>query len=227
MPERHAGEQQAEYAIPDSRHWMRTHSGRYSFQSLAFIRGRADIRQNGGHMQPLLYSNPKEIAAFELKNTSEVRSYIEQHEIECEFREVQICHAFWTDSFAPSVKKSLDEVRRESPEYFKLLQYIDSAQDLEQIKVQPGCKCAVKNYGAASLSPYKYVSWIVRKLIQSGQLNLQTNTPVLSISEINNNEALFHRLGILSSRPEAPSAPVTFCWLATRIHLTCSQNSRT
>jgi glycine/D-amino acid oxidase-like deaminating enzyme len=139
-------------------------------------------------MQPLLYSNPKDIVAFEIKNTSDVRSYIEQHDIDCEFRSVQICHTFWTDSLASTVKRSLCELRRESPEYFNQVEYIDSAKDLEEIKVQPGCKCAVKNHGAASLSPYKYVAWILRRLIRDGQLNLQTNTPVLSISEVRNNE---------------------------------------
>jgi glycine/D-amino acid oxidase-like deaminating enzyme len=142
-------------------------------------------------MQPLLYSNPKDIVAFELKNTSEVRSYIEQHKIDCEFRSVQICHTFWTDSFAASVKKSIGELRHVSPEYFERVEYIDSAKELEQINVQPGCKCAVKNQGAASLSPYKYVAWILRTLIQNGRLNLQTNTPVLSISEVSDAPARF------------------------------------
>jgi glycine/D-amino acid oxidase-like deaminating enzyme len=118
----------------------------------------------------------------------EVRSYIEEHEIQCEFRPVQICHTFWTDSFVSTIKKSLNELRSESPEYFKLLRYIDSAEDLEQIKVQKGCKCAVINQGAASMSPYKYVCWMLRFLIQNGHLNLQTNTPVLNISEVCNSE---------------------------------------
>jgi glycine/D-amino acid oxidase-like deaminating enzyme len=182
-------------------------------------------------MQPLLYSNPKDIVAFEIKNTSDVRSYIEQHDIDCEFRSVQICHTFWTDSFASTVKRSLCELRRESPEYFNQVEYIDSAKDLEEIKVQPGCKCAVKNHGAASLSPYKYVSWILRRLIRDGQLNLQTNTPVLSISEVRNNEQTSEsaRFCLVTPRGNVHARNVLLASNAYTSHLLpefCCQNSR-
>ena len=159
-----------------------------------------------------------------------VRSYIEQHEIECEeFRGgANLPHFLDRLILLPSVKKSLDEVRQRIAGIFRnAYNTLDSVQDLEQIKVQPGCKYAVKNHGAASLSPYKYVSWIIRKLVQSGQLNLQTNTPVLSISEFNNNESTpSARFSLVTPRGTVSARNVLLASNAY-IHLTCSRNSRT
>lgn len=49
--------------------------------------------RNGGHCQPLLIRRTPDIAAFEVKNVAAVRSYIEQHNVPCEWRTVTACMA--------------------------------------------------------------------------------------------------------------------------------------
>jgi glycine/D-amino acid oxidase-like deaminating enzyme len=131
-----------------------------------------------------LYSKSIDVVDFEVQNCIEVGSYIEQNKIQCEYRPVPACRTFWTERSWSRASKALDRLNKESPELGQKVAAISEKDDLAKANVQPSCSGATLTQGAAGLWPYKYVSWILTDLIKKGVLNLQTNTPVLSIEPI-------------------------------------------
>lgn len=69
-----------------------------------------------------------------------------------------------------------------SPEIAKKVTIIKGKEDLKKHRVNPQCVGATLTEGAASLWPYKLITHILEKLVKSGRLNLQTTTPVTSIT---------------------------------------------
>src|ERR1700753_558325 len=135
-------------------------------------------------MQPLLYNKSVDIVDFEVQNCMEVGSYIERNKIQCEYRPVPACRTFWTERSWSRTNNALDRLAKESPELSEKVAAITEKEDLADANVQPSCLGATLTQGAASLWPYKYICWILTNLIKKGVLNLQTNTPVLSVEPI-------------------------------------------
>src|ERR1700759_4424445 len=131
-----------------------------------------------------MYSKPVDVVDFEVQNCVEVGSYIEKNEIQCEYRSVPACRTFWTEKSWTRARDALNRLHKESPELGEKVNAISQADELAKANVQPSCVGATVTQGAASLWPYKYVCWILTNLIKKGVLNLQTNTPVLSVEPI-------------------------------------------
>ncbi|KIW04742.1 uncharacterized protein PV09_04471 [Verruconis gallopava] len=139
--------------------------------------------RNGGHCQPLLFDSPPEVARFELANCAAVRSYVESNRVDCEYRSVAGCRTFWTDIEFAKAMAAVDDLNQNDPETAKLVRVITNPSQLAKCRVRNKCPGATLTQNAASLWPYKLVSHIVRKLVESKAINLQTNTPVESMSQ--------------------------------------------
>jgi len=63
----------------------------------------------------------------------------------------------------------------------------------------PKAAGAIIQQNAASLWPYKFVSWILEDLIKSGSLNLQTNTPVTSLQKVDDGWIIHTSRGMIAS----------------------------
>ncbi|KAF1835648.1 FAD dependent oxidoreductase [Decorospora gaudefroyi] len=139
--------------------------------------------RNGGHCQPLLFDRSSEVAEFELKNVAAVRSYIHDNAVPCEWRDVTGCRTFWTEEAMAEAEKEIQHLRETCPE---IARYVSIIKDKDELKkkhrVAHDCVGATLSEGAASLWPYKLVTFILKKLVQNGHLNLQTNTPVTEIT---------------------------------------------
>lgn len=147
--------------------------------------------RNGGHCQPLVYGGPIDVAEFEIKNVTEVRKYVKEHQVDCEWRDVTACHVFWSQDLFDQAKKDVEGLKKADAAIGKMTKVIETAAELEAHQIRSSAAGAVLVDGAAQLWPYKYVTSIVQKLINERKINLQTNTPVTSIGH--NNTLHTHR----------------------------------
>ncbi|KAF2439244.1 FAD dependent oxidoreductase [Karstenula rhodostoma CBS 690.94] len=155
--------------------------------------------RNGGHCQPLLWDRGADVANFELKNVHTVRSYIEKHNVPCEWRTVSGCRQFWTKEVMAEAEKEIAQLRIIAPEIASQLKIITDKEELKQHRVSPDCIGATLTPGAGSLWPYKLVTFILEKLVREGRLNLQTTTPVTEISSKDNAHTLHTPRGTITA----------------------------
>ena len=137
--------------------------------------------RNGGHCQPLLLEASNDVAAFEVRNVQAVGSYIEQNDVPCEWRSLTSCRTFWTQPLAEQTHEGIKKIKAASPELGARISYIDDQEGLKKHRVEGAAGAALTD-GAASLWPYKLIAFILEKTIKAGRLNLQTKTPVTSLS---------------------------------------------
>jgi len=139
--------------------------------------------RNGGHCQPLLFDRTPDVAAFEVRNVDAVRSYIQDHDVDCEWRDVSGCRSFWDRTVFEAAKADIKVLGEVNPELAAKVQLIEGG-DVESMKrhrVGAGAAGVTLTEGAGQLWPYKYVTFIIEKLVREGAVNVQTNTPVTAI----------------------------------------------
>ncbi|KAH9881103.1 hypothetical protein J1614_001597 [Plenodomus biglobosus] len=137
--------------------------------------------RNGGHCQPLLFDRASDVAEFELKNVAAVRSYVKDHNVPCEWRDVSGCRTFWTAETMHEAEREIAHLQKIAPEIARQVTVIKDAESFKKHRIAPGCVGATLSQGAASLWPYKLVTFILEKLVREGRINLQTTTPVNEI----------------------------------------------
>jgi len=139
--------------------------------------------RNGGHCQPLLFDRTPDVAAFEVKNVHAVKSYIEEHSVPCEWRDVSGCRSFWTDDSFNAAKTEIQHLAKIDKGLASKVTLIENGdvETMKQHRVNPNAKGVTLTEGAGQLWPYKYVTFIVEKLVREGRINVQTNTPVTKI----------------------------------------------
>ncbi|KAF2843223.1 FAD dependent oxidoreductase-like protein [Patellaria atrata CBS 101060] len=139
--------------------------------------------RNGGHCQPLLFDRTPEIAEFELANIAAVKSYIEANEIPCEWRSVTGCRSFWSEEIMSMAERAVAALKKARPDIGKLITITRDPEIMKQHRIQ-GAVGITLTEGAGQLWPYKYVAYILEKLIKNGRLNLQVKTTVTAIEQI-------------------------------------------
>ncbi|EMD63852.1 hypothetical protein GGP41_005525 [Bipolaris sorokiniana] len=156
--------------------------------------------RNGGHCQPLLFDRSSDVARFELKNVATVRSYVQDNSVPCEWRDVAGCRTFWNQAALKEVENELRHLRNVAPEIAAKVTVIKDKEELKKHRVAPDCLAATLSEGAASLWPYKLVTFILQKLVQDGRVNLQTKTPVAKITTSEGKHTLHTPRGTISSK---------------------------
>ncbi|KAF2646327.1 DAO-domain-containing protein [Massarina eburnea CBS 473.64] len=155
--------------------------------------------RNGGHCQPLLFYRDSEVAAFEIKNVSAVKSYIETHSVPCEWRSVSGCLSFWVEEALQEAENKVAYLKESAPEVAKFVTVIKDKEELKKHRLNEEALGATITQGAASLWPYKLVTFILEKLIKDGKLNLQTKTPVTDITSQDNKHTLHTPRGAITA----------------------------
>lgn len=158
------------------------------------------LGQNGGHCQPLLFDRSAEVAAFEMKNVHAVRSYIKKHNVPCEWRDVSGCRSFWTEEVMSAAEKEIARLAKVAPELRSFVTIIRDKEELRKHRVSPDAVGVTLSQGAASLWPYKLVTFTLEQLIKAGQLNLQTNTPVNAITSADGKHTLHTDRGTIDAK---------------------------
>lgn len=162
--------------------------------------------RNGGHCQPFLYGTSEEIARFELETYFFLRDLIDAEGIACGWRGVNGVHAMLTQEVFDAAAAAVPRLRAKVPDFRDKLVAVGPeglvggsssgaghdddewarGMTLESLRLnQPGVKGAIVQKYAASMWPYKLVCWVLEKLVAEyapGQFNLQTNTPVTTLT---------------------------------------------
>ena len=156
--------------------------------------------QNGGHCQPLLFDRSAEVTAFEMKNVHAVRSYIKKNNVPCEWRDVAGCRSFWTEDVMAEAEKEIAHLETIAPELRKLVTIVRDKEELKKHRVSHNAVGVTLSQGAASLWPYKLVTFILEQLVKAGQLDLQTNTPVNDITSADGKHTLHTDRGTITAK---------------------------
>lgn len=82
----------------------------------------------------------------------------------------------------------MQHLKQEAPDLGKDVTLVDNKDDLQKYRIN-GARAATITTSAGSLWPYKFVAFILEKLIKERKLNLQTNTPVTSINSSHDGKA--------------------------------------
>lgn len=80
------------------------------------------------------------------------------------------------------VEKEIAHLQNVAPEIAQYVTVIKDRESLHKHRIASDCVGATLSAGAASLWPYKLVTFVLQKLIETGRLNLQTTTPVTELT---------------------------------------------
>ncbi|KAK4219118.1 FAD dependent oxidoreductase [Rhypophila decipiens] len=158
--------------------------------------------RNGGHCQPQVYSISPTSAEFELGTYHFLEKLIKKYDIPCDWVSQSGVHAFLSQDVFDFAKDSVEDLETTHPHLAAQVTVIcpnktdpqspdaqaknikpQPKQTLSSLRI-PHAKGAIIQQHAASLWPYKLVSWLLEHLLSkftSDEFNLQTNTPVTSL----------------------------------------------
>ncbi|CAM6100442.1 unnamed protein product [Calypogeia fissa] len=147
--------------------------------------------RNGGHCKPNLSSNPPHIGRFELDNFHNIHALITENHIDCEWQDVEGCHAYTSSTLFDAHVAEVNLLRSLDPELGNLVTVVNSRSmnpSLTDLKLGDEIVGAIVMERAASLWPYKLVACILERLLsiggtESGTFNLQTTTPVTRLQK--------------------------------------------
>ncbi|KAK4164833.1 FAD dependent oxidoreductase-domain-containing protein [Cladorrhinum sp. PSN259] len=140
--------------------------------------------RNGGHCQPLVYGAVPEVAEFEIENFEYLKKMVEDEQIDCDWVTLAGIHAFYTQNMFDLAASSVARLQHSNPSLASTLELVNSPSECPQFRI-PTALGAVIQKKAASLWPYKLVAHVLGSLLSStsaSQFNLQTNTPVSSLT---------------------------------------------
>lgn len=147
--------------------------------------------RNGGHLRPDMYSSmPKfidragieravEVVEFEVAHLNAIKSLIEEENIDCDFTLTRSVDVWCNEEAAIKAKKLYDTLRSRNLDCMKDVFFV-LGKDAEGISGVKGAK-ACASFTAATLWPYKLFLHLTQSILQTGSVNLQTNTPVTSV----------------------------------------------
>ncbi|KAI9758010.1 MAG: hypothetical protein M4579_003246 [Chaenotheca gracillima] len=120
------------------------------------------------------------VARFEVRNFDYIRNLLEETGYDCEWEELPdgACHAFFS---ADAFERAKKVVRELAPDLARHARIVEDKSELAEFRV-PKAIGAIMQRPAAKLSPYKLISQLLVGLIKEEGLNLQTNTPVKSLT---------------------------------------------
>ncbi|KAG9241793.1 FAD dependent oxidoreductase-like protein [Calycina marina] len=142
--------------------------------------------RNGGHCRPGLYTSPPDVAAFELRNYTAIKSLIEDNSIACEWKTLPGCHAYMSAAMFAIAVSAVNTLQESAPDLASTVKVITASSQnpsLTDLRV-PHAAGAIVLKHSASLWPYKLVAWALEKLIKEGRLNLQTKTPATILQKV-------------------------------------------
>ncbi|KAG9834174.1 FAD dependent oxidoreductase, partial [Aureobasidium melanogenum] len=141
--------------------------------------------RNGGHCLPMFYEHPHDpsISNFEYANFLALSDLISSRNIACEWNTQPGIRGLYSDQEVKLAHHAVNTLQQTNAPLGKMCRVVDTADELQKLGLAvPEAKGAVVTDVAARLWPYKLVTAIWESLLTNPSLNLQTHTPVLSIS---------------------------------------------
>ncbi|EPS30043.1 hypothetical protein PDE_04993 [Penicillium oxalicum 114-2] len=147
--------------------------------------------RNGGHARPDFYGHiptymdragtqaGAEIAEFEIQNLRALKKTVEQEKIDCDFTLTRSIDVWCNADAAKKAKAVYDRMTAESLEYMEDVAFYtgDNVEGICGVKDAKACA----TFTAGTMWPYKFIMHLVELIVDAG-VNLQTNTPVTSVS---------------------------------------------
>ncbi|KAF9881470.1 FAD dependent oxidoreductase [Colletotrichum karsti] len=162
--------------------------------------------RNGGHLKPDPYNRPSslavthgvevaaEVAVFEAQNLPAVKKAVEAEGIECDFVLTRAVDALMSDAICEKMRSGVELLRKHGVSVMDDV-YFAKGAEAEQLSGVKGAKGCL-SYSAGHLFPYKMIIGLLSKALAAG-VNLQTNTPVTSVTDAPDAEAY---LTLMTSR---------------------------
>ncbi|KAF4951721.1 hypothetical protein FSARC_12844 [Fusarium sarcochroum] len=177
--------------------------------------------RNGGHCKPMspgawfdrkLQFGTKEaiqIMEYEHSHVDEMIAFLRDNGIECDFNLLEGLDIYYDPKVFQRACDAVEDMKREAPSLGDRYTVYTSKSDLKAHDVPDGSVGAIGTR-AASMWPYKLVTAFLQSLIDKNGLNIQSNTPVTSITEGKNNATIITDRGQI----EAPIVVhATNCWI--------------
>ncbi|KAL4971979.1 FAD dependent oxidoreductase-domain-containing protein [Aspergillus desertorum] len=147
--------------------------------------------RNGGHLKPDPFNRiatlasqyglaaASEVAEFETRHVDAVASLVRRENIDCDLVVTNAVDVMFDEAHAAVLKRGYDELVEGGVEPTRQTRYF-GPQEAETASGIKGAK-ACFTYRAGHLWPYKLIMHLLQKAVDKG-VNLQTHTPVMSIS---------------------------------------------
>ncbi|PYH92282.1 FAD dependent oxidoreductase superfamily [Aspergillus ellipticus CBS 707.79] len=146
--------------------------------------------RNGGHLRPDMYGHALrsierderglEVPEFEVATMHVIKALIEREKIDCDFTLTRSIDVWCNEEAAVQAKGVYDLLLSKNLEYMKDV-FFALGPDAEGISGVKGAK-ACASFTAGTIWPYKFILHLTRLILETGRVNLQTNTAVTGVS---------------------------------------------
>ncbi|KAG7405530.1 putative oxidoreductase OrdL [Fusarium oxysporum f. sp. rapae] len=151
--------------------------------------------RNGGHCKTMTFAMWEErkrsfgieeairLSAFEHAHLEVMANAIEEDNIDCDLCLTQGIEAYYDQKDFEKAVAGLEDMRSHAPHLAeKHTVYTDTKYLTDVLKLSPRAVGAIA-VPAASMWPYKWITGVLGPLIDQDKINVQTNTPVTSITD--------------------------------------------
>ncbi|KAK0638440.1 Gamma-glutamylputrescine oxidoreductase [Lasiodiplodia hormozganensis] len=151
--------------------------------------------RNGGHIKTMSFASWEErkatygieeavrITEFEHSHLDALERAARENAIDCELVRTEGVDAYFDQATFDRACAALEDMRAHAPQLAaKYTVYTDPDRLHRVMKLSPRCVGAI-GVPAASVWPYKLVTGLMARMIESGKLNVQTHTTVTSIDD--------------------------------------------
>lgn len=151
--------------------------------------------RNGGHIKTMSFASWEQrkatygieeavrITAFEHSHLDTLERAARENGIDCDLVRTEGVDAYFDQPAFDRARAALDDMRAHAPELAAQYTVYTSPDRLQRVmKLSPRCVGAI-GVPAASLWPYKLVTGLMARMVESGKLNVQTHTAVTSIDD--------------------------------------------
>ncbi|KAB2570633.1 Gamma-glutamylputrescine oxidoreductase [Lasiodiplodia theobromae] len=156
--------------------------------------------RNGGHIKTMSFASWEQrkaaygikeavrITAFEHSHLDTLERAARENGIDCDLVRTEGVDAYFDQATFDHARAALDDMLAHAPELAAQYTVYTNPDRLHRVmKLSPRCVGAI-GVPAASVWPYKLVTGLMARMIESGKLNVQTNTTVTFIDDENNTD---------------------------------------
>ncbi|KAH6861523.1 hypothetical protein AA0118_g6596 [Alternaria tenuissima] len=147
--------------------------------------------RNGGHLKPdplsraasVLETHGKavaeHVATFEARQVDAIKELVRREHCDCDFEETRVTDVCFYEAGRDKIRADIAKIAKADISTAKGIKFT-SGSEAEEVSGVWGAK-SCHTYNAARLWPYRLVAHLLEKAVSMG-VNLQTNTPVSSVS---------------------------------------------
>ncbi|KAJ9629994.1 hypothetical protein H2204_008798 [Knufia peltigerae] len=168
--------------------------------------------RNGGHLRPDMYGHiptyidrygvkvASEIAEFEIANMWAIKKAIEDEEIDCDFTLQRSVDVWCNEEAADKAAETYHRMQAYNLDYMKDVFFTRDPKAAEGYSGVRGAKAA-GSFTAGTMWPAKFIQGLLKIVLATGRVNLQTHTPASSIQADSHHGWIVHtERGTISTR---------------------------